>query len=44
LTALGPRARREVQRMLGPLDEVFQRRTHHDPMAATGMPWWRRRT
>lgn len=44
LAGLGPKARREIQAQVKPLDELFQRRTHHDPLTAAELPWWRRRT
>ena len=43
LAGLGPPARRELQAKVSPLDELLQRRTHHDPLTSAGLPWWRRR-
>ncbi len=44
LAALAPQARRELQAKVSALDDVFERRTHHDPLTPVEMAWWRRRT
>ncbi|MFI9389222.1 hypothetical protein [Kutzneria sp. NPDC052558] len=43
LAALSPRSRRALLAKVEPLDEVFCRRTVHDPQAPADQPWWSRR-
>jgi hypothetical protein len=42
LTQLPPPARRELGRLIAPLDAAYRRRTLPDPFARAG-PWWHRR-
>ena len=41
--SLRPRARRELRRELGPLDDRVIARTVNDPFAPHDLPWWKRR-
>ncbi|MFJ4186584.1 hypothetical protein [Kitasatospora sp. NPDC089509] len=40
---LRPRARRELQAALTPIDARVQKRTVNDPFAPRHLPWWQRR-
>lgn len=43
LHGLTPRARRELQAALAPIDAHVLSRTVNDPLAPTHLPWWQRR-
>jgi hypothetical protein len=43
LATLSPRTRQALLAKVEPLDEMFRRRTVHDPQTPLEWPWWRRR-